>query len=55
MCIIGPSSHKAGKAGRFRGKTGKDIKEMSRNNTSISKKKPGCNCLIMPYFALLAQ
>jgi hypothetical protein len=21
----------------------------------ISKKEPGCNCLIMPYFALLAQ
>jgi hypothetical protein len=33
VCIIRPSSHKASKANRFRGKTWKDIKGMSRNNT----------------------
>jgi hypothetical protein len=33
MYIVRPSSHKASKADRLRGKTCKDIKEMSGNNT----------------------
>jgi hypothetical protein len=33
MYIVGLSSHKAGKAGRFRGKMWKNIKGMSGNNT----------------------
>jgi len=32
VCIVGPRSHKASKADRFRGKMWKDIKGMSRNN-----------------------
>ena len=33
ICIIRLSSHKASKAGRFRGKMWKDVKGMSGNNT----------------------
>ena len=41
MCIVGPRSHKASKADRFRGKTWKIIKGMSGDNVGELRHKSG--------------